>query len=272
MKARSTRPGRAFTVLVALTAAVVFILPIWWLVVAALDRGQGPGSVSLLPTSPTLDNFIEAGRLGFYGRVGVSLTVALLSVVLGLAVASLAAYAFTRWRNRLTSALFAVVVVSFLLPFEALSVPLAAVFGQVGLLDSLAALVIPGIANGLAIYNITQAYRAIPDELIEAAVLDGAGPFRVYRTLHLRLGTGALIGSGVLIFGAQWNAYLWPLLVVTDDALKTGPIALAANFSGKQAGYGIAFAEIVVLALIPLVLLGLAQSRLTRGHLESGLR
>jgi putative chitobiose transport system permease protein len=272
MRMRTSRGGRVLTAIVVIASVVVFALPIWWLVSASLDAQQGPGTVSLWPSAPTLDNYARAAELGFFSRAGVSLLVALLSVVLGLAVASAAAYAFTRWRTRLTSALFAVVVVSFLLPFEALSVPLAAVFGRVGLLDSIAALVIPGVANGLAIYNITQSYRVIPAELIEAAVLDGAGPFRVFRTLHLRLSGGAMVGSGVLIFGAQWNAYLWPLLVVTDDALKTGPIAVAANFTGRQAGYGVAFAEIVVLAIVPLVLLGLAQSRLTRGFLDSGLR
>lgn len=257
--------------LVVCATVVLFVFPVAWLIVAALD--ESASSVpSVIPRTIGFENFRRAAELGFFSRVFNSVIVASSSVLIGLAIASTAAFAFVHFRTRWTNILFSVVVISFLLPFEALSLPLTQVFSQLGLLNTMWALVIPGVANGLAIYNVTQAYFGIPSEIVEAARIDGATPVRIYRSIYLPLGRGALIGSGVIIFGAQWNAYLWPLLAVTSDSLKTAPVAIAANFGDKENGYGVAFAEIVVLALIPLALILVTQKSLTQSFVTSGMK
>lgn len=249
--------------------AIVFAVPLWSFFVSAFDAAAS-SRLRLWPEELSLSNFARSFSEGFLHNLGLSVLVAVLSVAIGLAVASTAAFAFVYYRSRLTTALFALVVVSFLLPFEALSVPLVLVFSQLELTDTVAALVVPGIANGLAIFAVTVAYRAIPKEVVEAARMDGASPWRIYRSIYLPLGAPSLVGAGILIFASQWNAYLWPLMVASSDEMKTAAVVLAENSGLRTTDYGGMYAEVLMLSLIPAVTLFLAQRRLGSTFLTSG--
>lgn len=250
---------------------LLFALPLWSFLVSAFDA-TASSRLRLWPERLSLANIAQSIADGFLGNVGLSVLVSALSVAIGLAVASTAAFAFVHYRSRTTDALFAVVVASFLLPFEALSVPLVLVFSELRLTDTVTALVVPGVANGLAVFAVTVAYRAIPAEIVEAARLDGAHAWRIYRSVYLPLGASSLVGAGVLIFAGQWNAYLWPLLAASSDRMKTAAVVLAENSGSRTTDYGGLYAEVLLLSLIPAVVLLLAQRRLGSAFATSGLR
>ncbi|MER6523666.1 carbohydrate ABC transporter permease [Streptomyces sp. NPDC001508] len=264
------------TALGALTG-VVFLVPIWWLVVAAFrDPTEALSSTSvldtLIPRSFSLDGFRSAIEDGYLRAVGISLAAAVGTVVGGLVVSSLAAYGFVAVRTRLSKVLFAVVVGSFLLPFETLAVPLVSVFSDLGLSNGLPALILPALGNGLAVFNLRQAFLGVPLELAEAQYMDGAGHLRRFWHLYLPLGRSALIGSGMILFVSQWDSYLWPLLIISDNHNTTASVAIASNFGPLSSNTQQAFAEVLVLIVIPAILLLFTQRRLIASSSTSGIR
>lgn len=147
------------------------------------------------------------------------------------------------------------VVLSFLIPFEAIAIPLSRTVSDWGLANTLIALILPGLGNGLAVFTLRQFFLGIPRSLSEAAHLDGAGWFRIYRSIYLPLTRPALIGAGLILFLFQWQAYLWPILITSTQAMDLAPVAIAKSFGAFSTDYGRVFAETAILAVIPAVIL-----------------
>lgn len=264
---------------VAVVASALFLAPAVWLVVSSI-RPSGDILGHLYPLTPqflfprevTLRNYANLLAGGFGRAAANSLYVSVVTVVLGLLLSALAAYALAVLRFRGREAVFAIVVVCFMIPFEAIAIPLSVTFQTWGLTDSYTALILPGLANGLAIFNLRQFFLGIPIELREAAVLDGAGELRILFRVYLPLCRPALIGSGIMLFLGQWSSYVWPLLVVTDPDKQVAPIALSKAVTEYQVDYGQQFAGAMVLALVPALILLLLQRQFIRSLAATGVR
>jgi putative chitobiose transport system permease protein len=137
------------------------------------------------------------------------------------------------------------------------AIPLGETFQDWGLRNSYAGLVLPGLGNGLAIFVLRQFFLGIPRSLLEAAELDGASRWTVLWRIYLPLSYPALIGAGLVLFVFQWQAYLWPLIVVSEQDLQLAPVVLAQLQGQAEYGFdpGQIFAGTVVLALIPVAVL-----------------
>jgi multiple sugar transport system permease protein/putative chitobiose transport system permease protein len=199
-----------------------------------------------------------------------SAIVALATVALGLIVSVTAAYALAVLNFPGRGFAFAFVVIAFMVPFEAIAIPLASQFTDWHLNNTLIALVLPGIGNGLAIFNLRQFFLGVPSSLREAAKIDGASEPRILYSIYLPISGSAVTNSALLIFLGQWVAYLWPLLVVSDPRLQLAPIALAQTFSEHAANFGENFAGSIMLALVPAVLMFLLQRSFGGLSISSG--
>jgi putative chitobiose transport system permease protein len=175
--------------------------------------------------------------------------------VLGVGVSVLASYALAVLRFPGRSFTFAFVVISFMVPFEAIAIPLSQQFTEWNLANTMAGLILPGIGNGLAIFNLRQFFLGMPESLREAARA-GRGIGAAHSLVGLFPNSGAaLTNSALLIFLGQWTAYLWPLLVVSDSQLQVAPVALAKTFSEHTSDFGQNFAGAVLLSLVPALLM-----------------
>lgn len=249
--------------LLAVLVAVAFALPAIWMLLGSLRPGsQVIESVSplgwqtLIPDTWTLDNYRALFFELRFGRSMInSLFVALASVLIGLALSVPAAYALTVLRFRGREFLFALLVIGFMIPFEAIAIPLAQVFTQWHLNNSYLGLILPGIGNGLAIFNLRQFFLGIPGSLREAAVIDGASDFRIMTRIYVPLSVTSLINSGLLIFLAQWSSYLWPLLIVSDESKQVAPIAIARTYTDTEFNFGQMFGGALLISIVPAVLL-----------------
>ncbi len=268
--ARSSKPGRTLgRIVLTVLAAVIslaFLLPVLWLVASTFRSAtetfasSSPLSWSVLwPREFTTANLESAIRSGFLTALGNSLAVAILTVVVGLGISAMAAFALAVVPFRGRSAVFSIVVLSFLVPFEAIAIPLSRTFSDWGLTNTLVALILPGLGNGLAVFTLRQFFLGIPHSLSEAAHLDGAGWFRVFWSVYLPLTRPALIGAGLILFLFQWQAYLWPILVTSRQELDLAPVAIAKAFGAFTTDYGRVFAETAILAIIPAIVLLLLQ-------------
>lgn len=254
-----------------------FALPLIWMLVSSFRTGTEIFS-SLYPLSPgilipqriTLENYQSLLDSSFALSVVNSLIVTAITIIVGLMISASAAFALSALDFTGSRAVFGIVVLSFLIPFDAIAVPLANQFRDWGLANTYTALILPGLANGFAIFVLRQFFLAIPRELAEAATLDGLSPWGVFWRIYLPLSRTALIGAGFTLFLFQWGAYLWPLLIATDPSMVLGPVALA-NLNGQfEVNFGRIFAASVLLTIVPLVLLLFFQKYFTASLATSG--
>ncbi|MFS0795046.1 carbohydrate ABC transporter permease [Microbacterium sp. 1P10AE] len=265
MNARPRLLSRAILTALAVVISLAFLAPVLWLLASTFRSATETFASSsplswhvLWPQDWTLDNLRSAIDSGFLSALGNSLAVAAATVVVGLVVSSAAAFALAVIPFRGRGAVFTVVVLSFLIPFEAIAIPLSRIISDWGLANTLVALILPGLGNGLAVFTLRQFFLGIPLSLSEAAHLDGAGWFRIYWSIYLPLTRPALIGAGLILFLFQWQAYLWPILITSTQAMDLAPVAIAKSFGAFSSDYGRVFAETAILAVIPAaILLGL---------------
>jgi len=273
----SNRTRTLVATLVAASITLVFMLPMLWLVVSAfrpqtdIFRYLSPLSFeAIVPTRVTLGNFAALFEKSFGRALFNSVFVAAVAVAIGLFVNSLAAFALSAIEFPGRGVVFVVVVVSFLVPFESIAIPLSDTVRSIGLDNGYPALIAPGVANGFAIFLLRQFFLAVPWELADAARLDGANLWQIYRHVYLPLNTAPMIGAGIMIFIFQWQAYLWPLLVTNSPQLEVAPVALAKLIGQFDFDAGQMFAGAVLLAIIPALVILPLQRYFTRSVARTG--
>ncbi|MEU1973754.1 carbohydrate ABC transporter permease [Microbacterium sp. NPDC019599] len=253
-----------WTTLLAVTVGLAFLIPLWWTFINSLRPGAETFRYlnplqwqTFFTLTPTLDNYLALLDTDLWRAILNSLFVSIVTVIVGLGVCATAAFGLSAFKFRGRGVLFSVVILSFLIPFDAIAIPLASMFRDWGLQNTFFGLILPGIGNGMAIFLLRTFFLAIPEELVEAGRLDGLGWWGIFTRIYLPLSRPALIGAGLMLFLFQWQSYVWPLLMGTDEDHILGPVALS-NMQGQfVVDYGVLFAASMILVLIPLaVILG----------------
>lgn len=257
------RPLRTLAVIVI---AVLFFIPLWWVTVSALRpsdaifRYLSPLSLwSFWPKDLTFDNIVELWQGNFRRAITNSIVVSGVTVIFGLVICSTAAFALAVIEFPLRGLVFMIMVVSFLIPFDAIAVPLFGIMRDMRLQNTYTGLILPGVGNGLAVFLLRQFFLGIPKELREAAVVDGLSWFGIYWRIYLPLSGPAMVSAALILFVFQWQAYLWPLLIAPAPQYKVASVAIA-QFAGQyDTDFGLIFAAALFISLIPMVVLTLLQ-------------
>jgi multiple sugar transport system permease protein len=246
-----------------LFAGLVFILPLWWALASSLRplddiyKYVSPFSwKAFIPDHTTFAAYVTIFTQKNYGMaVFNSIFVSIATVVLGLIINGFAGYAFAVLRFRGRDFLFFVIVLTFLVPFEAIAIPLYTVVRSIGWLDTYQGLIGPGVANGIVIFLFRQFFSQIPREIAESARLEGASWIRILFQIYLPLSKPVVISGALLIFLFQWESFLWPLIATRSESLKVIQVALAGFQERYVTLWNELFAAAIVAALIPLVIL-----------------
>jgi len=202
-----------------------------------------------------------------------SLFVALMVTAGQVATSSLAGYAFSRLRFFGRDTLFLAYLATMMVPFMVMVIPVFILFKQLGLIDTYAALILPGIFSAYGTFMLRQFFLAIPRELEDAGRIDGCGPFAVYWRIILPLSKPALATLATFTFLHTWNDFLWPLLVVTSEHLKTVPLGLRSFDSMYAASQWSKLMAASLIFTLPAVVVFLYNQRFfIRGILLSGLK
>jgi putative chitobiose transport system permease protein len=259
---RARGPAAVALAILAVLISLAFLLPIAWLLASCFRSAAETFATSspislwtIWPQHSTLANIRSAIASGFLINLGNSLLVAGLTVAIGLAFSALAGFALAVVPFKGRQFMFSVVVLSFLVPFEAIAIPLSRSFHAWGLANTYLALILPGLGNGLAVFTLRQFFLSVPPDLAEAAKVDGAGWWRIFFSIYLPLCRPALIGAGLMLFLFQWQAYMWPILIVSQDSLDLAPVSIAKAFGAFSTDYGRVFVETAALAVIPAIVL-----------------
>ncbi|CAN0656518.1 carbohydrate ABC transporter permease [Nitratireductor aquimarinus] len=209
----------------ALAAGLLFLSPVLYSIWMSFQTADAyyAGTVEFT----VLNYAVAVGQYNFARYLLNSLIVSGLVTVLGITFATMAAFAFARYRFRGGNLLFGAMVATLMIPSHISLIPNYLTLARAGLLDSYAGLVLPAISNGFAAFFLRQYIRGIPRSLDEAAYMDGATSLQVLWRVIVPIARPAILSMGLYIFIAEWNNYIWPLVAIGDEDLYTLQVGLA---------------------------------------------
>jgi multiple sugar transport system permease protein len=250
------------------------LLPFVWMLSTSLKT---PADIFVyppqwVPNPVRWSNYADVMRILPLGRYVLNTTVVATSVtLLHLLVSSLAAYAFARLRFPGRNKLFLAYLATLMVPGQVTLIPNFLIVKYLGWIDTYQALIIPQIFSAFGTFLLRQFFLTIPRELEDAARIDGASAFGVYWRIILPLSGPALATLGVFTFTAQWNSFLWPLIVINDAQMRTLTVGLRALVGQFTVQYQLLMAGSVIALLPMLVVFLLAQRFFVRGIALTGL-
>lgn len=272
--------GRVVSYFAAIVFTILFAFPLVFMVMSSLKPDfnllQDVGTArSFLPVGPiSFDNYI-----GVYDRIPLlrfifnSLLVSTITVVIGLFVNSMLGFALARMEFRGKNIVFAVIISTLILPFEVLAIPLLYLMVKApwvsfeggfqitqGIFNNYQVQILPFIANAVSVFLFMQYFKSLPKELDEAALVDGASWFMIYRKIAMPLAGPAIGTVSVLTFLPMWNSYIWPVMTVQDEEFRPIMVGLQYFYVNFGTAWGQIMAYLTILT-IPVVILFLSMQR-----------
>ena len=261
-----------FFVLLA-TIAVLVIVPLLWMLSIALRPADETYALRLLPDSATLENFRHVLTEGEFPRYMLnSFFVSSVVTIVALWFHSMAAYALARMRFPGRELLFSLIFATLLVSLPVILVPLFILVRELGMLNSYAGLIVPAIFNAFGIFLLRQFYLGIPRELEEAAIVDGAGYWRVYWNIIMPLSRPILAALAVFFFLTNWNSFLWPLTITSDQDLWVVQMGIASFQTQYSSAQQYVMAASTIVALPTMALFFIFQRQLVESIKTSGFK
>jgi multiple sugar transport system permease protein len=273
-----TREVIFYLLLIAVGAFMA--LPFLWSLLTSLKVDSEIFSTTWIPTQLTLAHYAEVFRLMPYGRYLLnSLVMAGLGVITNLFLGSLAGYSYARLRFKFKNVFFRSQVASMMVPSIVTMIPTYLILrslpllggnnilgqGGYGLLNTIWGVVLPWAVGSYAVFMMRQFFMTLPEELAEAARLDGCSEFRIFWQIYLPLCKPALATLAIFTFQAGWNSFLWPMIVLNNENLKTVQMGLQAFSFNHTTNYGPMMAASIMAMLPMIVLFIFAQRYFTQG-------
>jgi alpha-1,4-digalacturonate transport system permease protein len=261
----------SFLILISLSV----LAPLAWLFLSSFktraELGQRPPV--LLPASFGLENYTTAlDSFGFVTYLTNSVIVTVGATLLTLVINSMAAYAFAKYNFRGRDFLFVVTLSTIMIPIQVILIPIYQAVAAMGMVNTYWGLIIPAAATPTGVFLLRQYMLTIPDELIEAARIDGMGEFRLFLTIILPLTKPALAVLAIFSIIWRWNDFLWPLIVAQDSSLYTLPVAIALFNSQLVVPFNLVLAMSVLTILPVIVIFLFLQKSIVTGIAQTGLK
>jgi len=256
-------------------ASLVTLLPVVWMVSTSFKTPDHVFTypIEWLPNGLHWENYVSALTARPFGLyLANSILQASASTLLSVVLCSAAGYSFAHFRYWGRTVMFIVVLSTLMIPFEVIAIPLYLQIHLWGWVNTYAGLILPTAVSAIGIFIMRQYLLGIPRDLIECARMDGAGELQILFRVIWPLSTPALSAVAIFTFVYTWNSYLWPLLVVNEDSLRTLPLGMSLFASELTVSYNRLMA-VAVFGAVPLVLLFLVlQRNFVRGIVLTGLK
>jgi multiple sugar transport system permease protein len=274
-RARRDRSANVALYLALFVFGALSLIPLLWMVSASFMATGEASSFppALVPHHPTLAHYRDLfGRLAL-GRYAInSAFVAVVTTIAALAINASAGYAFAKLRFRGRDQTFRVLVAGLAIPVQVAMLPLFLLVKSLGLVNNYGGVIIPGLASIFGIFLVRQYALAIPDDLLDAARIDGASEFRVFTSIVLPTIKPVLATLSLWTFLATWNDFMWPLIVLSDDQKYTLPVALAGLVGEHAQDVELMMAGAVVTVLPVLTLFLFLQRYYVEGVTEGSVK
>lgn len=245
-------------------AAFVSIFPLLWMVIASTNKSVDVTKGTLIPGSYFMENLnaVLSSNLGYTNAFKNSLFVAVVTTVLAMLVSSAAGYAFGIYKSRLKNTTFNIILLSMMVPFAALMVPLFRLFSKFSSVPGLnwialnthGSVIVISVATAFLIFFFRQNTAMFPHDLIEAARLDGLSEYGIFFRIYMPSMKSTYAAAIVVTFMSSWNNYLWPLIALQSEEKRTLPLIISAMGSSYTPDYGMIMTAIVI-STIPTALI-----------------
>lgn len=228
---------------------------------------------TFVPQNITFDAYIRIFQeFSFRKAIGNTVIVTSLTIILGLIINSMAGFAFACFDFPLKKVLYAVILMTFMIPFEAIALPLYKVANSLNMVDTLSGMVIPCVANGMVLFLFHQFFKDIPKGLLEAVRIDGASWRTIFIRIILPLSVPVTISAALMIFISQWNSYLWPLIIGMSKDMQVIQTSLGSFQQERGTLWSCLYAATAISSVIPLVIFLPLQKYYVEGITSSGVK
>ncbi len=246
--------------------AILSVFPLYFMVVSATNTSQDVLSSRMLPGGNLLENFRElmasqdVGSAMWYSTVN-----AVTTTVLALIVCSIAGYGFEVFHSRGKDRLMSFLLLAMMIPFAATMIPLFQMFANFEMVNSVPAVILPAIATPFLVLMFRQASRSFPHEIIEAARIDGLGELSIFYRIFLPTMRSTYAAAAVITFMAAWNNFLWPKVILVNNAYQTMPMLIANLRAGYVTNYGVLMLAVLLASLPTMVIFLILQRSFAEG-------
>ena len=249
--------GRIALYATLIVLALLTLFPFLWMLVTALKSSSEvfEWPIVLMPRNPQWGNFAEAwSRQPFMRFFQNTVFITIGTTVLTLFTSSTAGFAFAKYEFRGKRILFLIILMMLMLPPQVTLIPTFLMARNLGLVNTYVGLLIPGITSVFGIFMIRQYLQSIPDELIDAARIDGCNDWNIYTMIILPLILPALAVLTIFTFTSSWNSFLWPLIIATSSDMYTLQVGIAF-FSGQTGTEYQLMMAVAVVSMLPVILI-----------------
>ncbi len=269
--ARTWRFLPAASTYIALSiAAFVSLFPFVWMLISATNT-----SIDIIKGKTSFGDAFSTNVTNFFTLVDVPLVfwnsakVAILTTLLTIAVSSLAGYGFEMFRSKMRDHIYSLVLLTLMVPFAALMIPLFMMMGRAGLINTHVAILLPTIASAFIIFYFRQSTKAFPTELRDAAKVDGLKEWQIFLYIYVPVMRSTFAAAFVIVFMTSWNNYLWPLIVLQSNETKTITLVVSSLASAYYPDFGVVMIGTILATLPTLLVFFIMQRQFVAGMLGS---
>ncbi|UOE95297.1 carbohydrate ABC transporter permease [Alkalihalobacillus sp. LMS39] len=267
---------RFFIYLILSIISIVSIFPFFWMIISATNKSVDVTRGRLLPGSHLWENFQNLlETVNLVPALMNSAKISIATTVLSLLIASLAGYGFEIYRSKAKDVVFNILLLSMMIPFAALMVPLFRMFGSMSQylpfigVDTIPAVILPTITTAFLIFFFRQSTKMFPKELLEAGRIDGLTELGVFIRIYIPTMKTTYAAAAIITFMASWNNYLWPLVILQSPENQTIPLLISNLGSSYTPDYGMIMLAIVIATLPTALVFFLMQKHFVAGMMGS---
>lgn len=247
-------------------AALFSIFPLYFMVVSASNTTAQILNSRLLPGTNLIENFTALlAQQDVASAMWYSAVIAVGTTVLALAVCSIAGYGFEVFHSKGKDRLMAVLLLAIMIPFAAIMIPLFRMFADFGMVNSVYAVILPAIATPFLVLLFRQSARSFPHEILEAARIDGLKELSIFFRIFLPAMKSTLSAAGVITFMLAWNNFLWPKVILINNAFQTMPMLISNLTAGYVTDYGVLMLAVLLASLPTMVIFLVLQRSFAEG-------
>ncbi|WP_028784423.1 carbohydrate ABC transporter permease [Thalassobacillus devorans] len=271
---KRSKPEKALVIFLLIAGGVLVSIPFLWMISSSFKPENEVLAIppTIIPDNPTIENYIKLfTSMNFAVYLRNTIIIVLFSF-LGLLFNAMAGYGFAKYHFKGREKIFYLVLATMMIPGQVTMIPVYLILNAMGLTNTMAGIILPGLAVAFSIFLFRQFMATIPDDLLEAARLDGAGEFYIFFRLITPIAKPIFAVQGILTFIAGWNSFLWPLIIANDESLYTLSVGLsllqgqyANNFALQMAG-----AAFMVIPII--IIFSFFQKYIVEGFTMSGIK
>lgn len=251
-------------------ASFVSLFPLLWMLASATNSSVDILGGRIIPGSYLLENLkILSANTNVMRALWNSFRNAAVATIASLVVCSIAGYGFEIYHDRGKDLLMNILLLSMMVPFAVIMIPLFMMFGNANLLNTTIAFVLPTVATAFLIFLFRQSTRSFPREIIEAARIEGMGELGIFFRLYVPIMKSTYAAAAVITFMTAWNNYLWPLIIMQKNESKTMPLLIADLISGYVIDYGVLMLAVSISILPTVIIFLVLQKNFAEGIISS---